>query len=70
MHDVDEDVRTIVNYGGRWNGNSGAGTAYRDMRYSPTSIFDTVASNQKIYTNEHYHCVYFKKIIKQFYNYA
>ena len=44
LHDVDEDIRTISNYGGRWLTETNAGVAYRDIRYDPTSAFDTVAS--------------------------
>ena len=47
MHDVDEDARTIVIYGNYWANESQAGITHRDMLYSPTEVFDTVASLKK-----------------------
>ena len=48
-HDVDEDLMTICNYGGYWNGgwsygSSGVGIAQRHVDNVPTSSWDYVTS--------------------------
>ena len=49
-HDVDEDLMTICNYGGYWNGgwsygSSGVGIAQRHVDNVPTETWDIVASS-------------------------
>ena len=50
MHDVDEDLRTILNHGGEWWRGSDAGISERDMYRSSSYYTDAVASSnmQKI----------------------
>ena len=44
MHDVDENLRTIVNPGGDWILGSMVGIMFREMRYDSTSVHATAAS--------------------------
>ena len=48
MHDVDEDVRAIINHGCDCYQESRAGIVYREMRYNFTVAGDWVASLKKI----------------------
>ena len=43
-HDVDEELRTISIWGGRWGAYSTAGIALRSLDNSPTVSGDHVAS--------------------------
>ena len=43
-HDVDEDVRVIINHGCDCYQGSRAGIVYREMRYDFTMLGDWVAS--------------------------
>ena len=43
-HDVDEDLRTITNYGGQWDYETRVGVMCRDMWYSSVAIDNVVAS--------------------------
>ena len=47
-HNVDEDLRTISNYGDAWAMGNWAGVTRRTMNDSPTTTLDDVASRQKI----------------------
>ena len=44
-HDVDEDKRTIADYGGYWTDGTHVGIARRDMASAPSDIFGSVASS-------------------------
>lgn len=44
MHEVDEDLRTIANYGGRWYHESRAGITLREMVNIHVDSNDYVAS--------------------------
>ena len=44
FHDVDEDMASILAYGGFWIAGNWPGIAYRDMCDSPTNTLDIVAS--------------------------
>ena len=44
MYDVDEDMKTIIRYGGRWTAGNMAGIMYRDVLNSPSYSWDGVAS--------------------------
>ena len=48
QHNVDEDLRTISNYGDAWAMGNWAGVTRRTMNDSPTTTLDDVASRQKI----------------------
>ena len=45
-YDVDEDMMTIVNHGGRWIVGSNAGTACRNLFNSPSTSTDNVVSKK------------------------
>ena len=44
VHDVDENLRTIVNPGGDWILGSMVGIMFREMRYDFTAVHATAAS--------------------------
>ena len=46
MHDVDEDVRTICNYGGHWNYENIVGITLRTMGDAPDLVTYIVASKK------------------------
>ena len=43
-HDVDEDLRTLLEQGGRWTNGGMAGITRREMYESSTNTLDIVAS--------------------------
>ena len=48
LHDVDEDVAAIADYGGQWMNVTGAGIFNRGLDDNPSAIWDDVASGQKL----------------------
>ena len=44
IHDVDEDMRTIVRLGGYWAHENWAGATYRHIVDDSTEVWDFVAS--------------------------
>ena len=44
VHDVDENLRTIVNPGGDWILGGMVGIMFREMRYDFTAVHATAAS--------------------------
>jgi hypothetical protein len=46
-HDVDEDLRTVTGYGGRWESGSTTGIADRNMIDPSTNAHIAVASKNK-----------------------
>ena len=59
VHDVDENLRTIVNPGGDWILGGMVGIMFREMRYDFTAVHATAASVRrhwktiKYYTDQH-----------------
>jgi len=43
-HEVDEDLRSIIDQGGRWDYGNQAGIIFRNLHDSPAVLHDTVAS--------------------------
>ena len=46
LHDVDEDLRTIMHQGERWDSETTAGITRRDMYYSSSFAYLEVASKK------------------------